>query len=143
MKKVLKIAFMEIFSREKNLSKPPCCLEISLLNIKMGIWYLLIVNFPFVVLPSIYAYILKNILGRFVNQQQDFVLELPVQQYEYTPPIKFSAEFCKLTALALSKSWNFWRIPPFENWSHNKHHKFAWLVDGLWPDRDIAIDHWM
>ena len=79
------------------------CLKISLLN-KVGIWYLLIVNFPFVLLPSIYAHILENIRDGFWR--------------------------------------NFWRIPPFENWPHIKHHKFAWLIVCLEPDRGIAIDLW-
>ena len=50
---------------------------------KVGICYLLIVKFPYVLLPSIYAYILENILGGFVNQQREFILELPIQQFEY------------------------------------------------------------
>ena len=60
----------------------------------------------------------------------------------YTLSIKYPAAFRKLTALGLSRSWNFWRIPLFEKWPHIEHHKFAWLVDGLGPDRGIIIDLW-
>ena len=47
-----------------------CCLKKSLLN-KVGIWYLLIVNFLFPLLSSIFVNILENVLGGSVNQQQE------------------------------------------------------------------------
>ena len=60
----------------------------------------------------------------------------------YVSAIKYSAVFRKLTALGLSRSWNFWRIPTFENWPHIKHHRFTWLIDGFRPDRGVFMDLW-
>ena len=49
-----------------------------------------------------------------------------------TKDFKYSAAFRKLTPLGLSRSWNFWWIPSFENCPHIKHHKFAWLSGRSW-----------